>query len=363
MNEAQSKDAVRERDPRFDGVVRPTGGPSGGLPGAREALLPAPHGPDNHAANLLRTGGGELLCTWFSGPQEGDPGTNVVLSRLTGDRWEQPLLVAADPLRSEQNPVLFEDGGGRVWLLHTSSEPHDQTTAHVVARESADAGRTWSEPRVLFSRPGVFVRHPPVVLDDGTWVLPAYHCTAGGDHSVVEVSADGGRTWSEHEVPASADLVQMTIARRPDGRLLAMFRDRRAGRIHAATSSDGRAWSAPERTGLPNNDSSVQLTRLGDGRLALVYNDASLERGQFRWVTKHGERRKKALRTPLAVAVSEDGGATWPHRRILQDADAEYRRSELGYSYPSVTEGREGRLDVAFSYLRKTIKYLEIDAS
>ncbi|MEV0385874.1 sialidase family protein [Nonomuraea sp. NPDC050643] len=343
-------------DPRFDGIVRP----SAVLPDAREALLQAPHGPDNHAANLLRGPEGDLLCCWFSGPQEGDPGTNVVLARLSGDRWEEPVLIATDPLRSEQNPVLFDGGDGLTWLLHTSMEPHDQTTAHVVARTSADAGRTWSEPRVLFAEPGFFVRHPPLVLDDGTWLLPAYHCGTSGDRSVVAVSADGGRTWDEHQVPGSGDLVQMTIARRPDGRLLAMFRDRRAGRIHSATSADGRTWSAPERTGLPNNDSSVQLTRLGDGRLALVYNDASLERDQFRWVTKNGQRRRKALRTPLVVAVSEDGGANWPYRRVLQDSDSEYWQNELGYSYPSVVDGGDGRLHVAFSYLRKTIKYLEI---
>ncbi|TMR97419.1 sialidase family protein [Nonomuraea basaltis] len=345
-------------DPRFDGIVRP----SAMLPGAREALLPAPHGPgnhdDNHAANLLRTPDGDLLCAWFSGPEEGHPGTNVVLARLAGDRWDPPEVIAADPERSEQNPVLFDDGG-LVWLLHTSSEPYDQTTAHVVARTSADGGRTWGEPRVLFAEPGIFVRHPPLILGDGTWLLPAYHCGGSGDRSVVKVTDDGGRTWKEHPVPGSADLVQMTIAERPDGSLLAMFRDRRAGRIHASASADGRSWAAPERTGLPNNDSSVQLTRLGDGRLALVYNDASLERGQFRWVTKNGERRRKALRTPLVLAVSDDGGVSWPYRHVLQDYDREYWQNELGYSYPSVIDGG-GRLHIAFSYLRKTIKYLEI---
>ncbi|MFI7633128.1 exo-alpha-sialidase [Nonomuraea sp. NPDC049400] len=349
-----SERAINTADPRFDGIVRP----SAVLPGAREALLPAPHGPDNHAANLLRTSDGGLLCTWFSGPEEGHPGTNVVLSRLAGDRWERPRVVAADPGRSEQNPVLFE-ADGLVWLLHTSSEPYDQTTAHVVARTSADAGRTWSEPRVLFAEPGTFVRHPPLILDGGAWLLPAYHCGKSGDRSVVKVSADGGRTWDEHEVPGSGDVVQMTIARRPDGGLLALFRDRRAGRIHASTSSDGRTWSAPERTSLPNNDSSVQLTRV-DGRLALVYNDASLERDQFRWVSKNGQLRKKAVRTPLVLAVSEDGGACWPYRQVLQDTDPEYWQNELGYSYPSVVDGGGGRLHVAFSYLRKTIKYLEI---
>lgn len=341
-------------DPRFDGAVRP----STTLPGAMEALLPAPHGVDNHAANLLLTSSGELLCTWFSGPQEGDPGTNVVVSRLAGGRWEQPKLVAADPERTEQNPVLFE-AGGQVWLLNTSGEPHDQTTAHVVARTSGDGGRTWSAPRVLLPEPGSWVRNPPIVLDDGTWLLPAYHCAAAGDRSVVHVSTDGGGTWTAHDVPDSAGVVQMTIAPRPGG-LLALFRDRRAGRIHASVSADGRTWSAPERTELPNNDSSVQLTRLGDGRLALVHNDASLERDQFRWVTKNGRRRRKALRTPLVLALSEDGGLTWPDRQVLQESDSEYRQNELGYSYPSVIDGGGGRVHVAFSYLRKTIKYLEI---
>ncbi|GAB2909998.1 sialidase family protein [Nonomuraea fastidiosa] len=342
-------------DPRFDGVVRP----SATLEDAEEALLPAPHGVDNHAANLLRTSSGELLCTWFSGPQEGDPGTNVVVSRLAGGRWEKPALVAADPERTEQNPVLFEVDG-RVWLLHTSGEPHDQTSAHVVARTSGDGGRTWSAPRVMLAKPGSFVRHPPLVLDDGTWLLPAYHCAPTGDHSVVHLSADGGDTWTAHDVPDSAGLVQMTVVPRPGGGLLAFFRDRRAGRIHASFSADGRSWSAPERTELPSNDSSVQLTRLGDGRLALVYNDASLERDRFRWVTKNGKPRKKALRTPLSLALSEDGGATWPHRRVLQEADSEYWQNELGYSYPSVIDGGGGRVHVAYSYLRKTIKYLEI---
>ncbi|MBF8184613.1 exo-alpha-sialidase [Nonomuraea sp. K274] len=344
-------------DPRFDGVVRR----SEVVEGAREAWLPAPHGPDSHAANLLRTRDGDLLCTWFTGPREGHPGTNVALARLAAgaDRWAPSQLIATDPERSEQNPVLFDDGT-RIWLLHTSSEPYDQTTAHVVARTSGDQGRTWSEPYVLFGEPGIFVRHPPLILGDGTWLLPAYHCGAAGDRSVVEVTTDGGRTWDEHQVPGSGDLVQMTVAGRPDGKLLAMFRDRRAGRIHTSVSADGRTWSAPERTDLPNNDSSVQLTRLGDGRLALVYNDASLERDQFRWVTKKGQRRRKALRTPLVLAESEDGGLSWPHRRVLQEADSEYWQNEIGYSYPCVIDGGDGRLRIAFSYLRKTIKYLEI---
>ncbi|MCG5217933.1 sialidase family protein [Streptosporangium sp. KLBMP 9127] len=346
-------------DPRFDGVVRPSA--SDGVLG--EALLPVLHPGDSHAANLLELAGGDLLCTWFNGPDEGDRDTNVVLSRLdrgTG-RWSTPMALSADPDRAEQNPVLAQRPDGTVWLFHPSNEPHDQTTARLVARTSADEGRTWDAPRVLADGPGVFVRNPPLDLDDGTWLLPGYRCRRGAEHSTVLVSEDGGDGWKEIDLPGTDHLVQLTAVRRDDGSLFAMFRSRAADRVHAAESVDGgRTWTPPVRTDLPNNNSAVQLTRLSGGSLALIYNHASLERGEFRWVGSGAGRRKKALRTPLTLALSDDGGRTWPFRRDVQTADDEYWGTEYGYSYPSVTQTRDGLLHIAYSYLRKTIKHVTV---
>ncbi|MDT0444730.1 sialidase family protein [Streptomyces johnsoniae] len=347
-------------DPRFDGVVRT----SPGDPALREALLPVRHPGDSHAANLLELDDGDLLCAWFNGPEEGDPGTDIVLSRLSrgGERWSQPLPLAQDPERSEQNPVLAQDAEGTVWLFHPSNTPHDQKTARLIVRTSRDRGKTWSEPRVLFEGPGIFVRNPPLFLPDGSWLLPAYWCRPGGEHSTVMISQDGGGTWREHDLPDSDHLVQMTAVQRADGSLFAMFRSRAADRIHASESFDqGRTWQPLTRTELPNNNSAVQLTRLAGGALALLYNDATLERDQFRWVGEGAGRRKKALRTPLTLALSEDGGRTWPYRRDVQTADEEYRDSQLGYSYPSIVQTRDGALHLAYSFLRKTIKYVRLD--
>ncbi|RKN44936.1 sialidase family protein [Streptomyces hoynatensis] len=347
-------------DPRFDGVIRT----SPRDPALREALLPVLHPGDSHAANLLELDDGDLLCTWFNGPQEGDPGTNVVLSRLPrgAERWSTPELLSCDPERSEQNPVLAKDPSGRVWLFHPSNTPHNQKTARLLVRTSDDRGHTWSPPRTLFEGPGLFVRNPPLLLGDGSWLLPAYWCREGGEHSVVMISEDGGATWREHDLPGSDHLVQMTAVQRTDGSLYALFRSRAADRIHAAESTDlGRTWSPLVRTELPNNNSAVQLIRLTGGALVLVYNDATLERDQFRWVGEGDKLRKKALRTPLTLALSEDGGRTWPYRRNLQTADLEYRDNELGYSYPSVIQTRDGGLHAAYSFLRKTIKYVRLD--
>ncbi|MFB4419514.1 exo-alpha-sialidase [Streptomyces sp. QL37] len=348
-----------ERDPRFDGVLRPRAGD----PAVREALLPAPHPGDSHAASLLELDDGDVLCAWFNGPDEGDRDTNVVLSRLPlgGDRWTDAMGLSADPDRSEQNPVLAQRPDGTVWLFHPSNEPHDQKTAHLVARVSHDRGRTWDPPHTAHGGPGVYVRNPPLDPGDGTWLLPAYRCAREGEHSTVLISEDEGAGWKEYDVAGTDHLVQLSVVRRVDGSLFGLLRSRAADRIHSVTSTDaGRTWSRAVPTELPNNNSGVQLTRLSSGALALVYNHASLERGEFRWVGEGAGRRRKALRTPLTVALSDDDGRTWPWRRDLQTADEEYWDTEYGYSYPCVMQGRDGLLHIAYSYLRKTIKHVTV---
>lgn len=340
-------------DPRFDGRIRE---------GA--ALLPTIHPGDSHAATLVEAANGDLLCAWFNGPGEGEPDTNIVLSRLPAgaDTWLEPLQLSSDPERSEQNPLLFVTPGGEVWLLHTSNEPHDQSTSRVIRRRSVDNGQSWGEADVLFDHLGSFIRNPVVVLSNGDWLLPAYDCDKSAERTVLKLSTDRGATWSTVEVPDAIGQVQMTIAELSPGELVGYFRSRAADRIHRSVSKDnGRTWTSPERTALPNNNSAVQVLRLDDGRLVMVFNDSSAERDQFRWVDDgKGGLRRKTLRTPLTLALSEDDGATWPYWRNLQVQDEEYHSNELGYSYPTLLQTRDGRLHVAYSFLRKTIKHVTL---
>lgn len=349
---------VSSNDPRFDGRLREV---AAGLD-VGEALLPTLHPGDSHAATLVETQAGDLLCAWFNGPGEGEPQTRIVLSRLPAgsDTWTVPEVMSDDPERSEQNPLLFVTPSGEVWLLHTSNEPHDQTTSRVLRRLSSDGGLTWGPSEVVFDRPGSFLRNPIVVLSNGDWLLPAYHCDPDGEGTVVQLSSDQGRSWTSVEIPEGVGQVQLSAAEVAPGEVLGVFRSRAADRIHRSVSKDyGRTWSAPEKTTLPNNNSAIQVLRLADGRLILVFNDCSAERDQFRWVPDGaGGVRRKTLRTPLTLALSEDDGATWPYWRNLQVQDAEYRDNEFGYSYPTLLQTRDGKLHVAYSFLRKTIKHV-----
>jgi predicted neuraminidase len=75
--------------------------------------------------------------------------------------------------------------------------------------------------------------------------------------------------------------VQPSIVRLPDnstgegkGELLAFFRSRRRDNVWRARSFDeGRSWSEPKRTPLPNPNKSVQALTLQSGATALVFNN------------------------------------------------------------------------------------------
>lgn len=375
--------------------------PRAGDPARIEADLPTPC-VQNHAANLLALPDGDLLCVWFGGTQEGIADVSIYGSRLASgsDRWSGAVKLSDDPTRSEQNPILFSAPDGRLWLLYTAQKSGNQDTAIVRCRISADRGRTWGPIATLLDAPGTFVRQPPVVLPNGDWLLPTFRCrtrpgekwAGNDDDSAVLISSDGGANWSEHPVPASTGCVHMNIVPAADGTLLAFYRSRWADHVHRSVSHDGgRTWSAPEPTAFPNNNSSIQVVRLQDGRLALVGNDSSAAQATERRESLYDEIEDDdapaapavraatppaartafwgAPRAPLTLALSADDGATWPRRRNLEVGDGycmtndSAGRRNREYSYPTIRQTPDGRLHVAYTVFRQFIRYVRIDES
>jgi predicted neuraminidase len=379
-----------------DGVLRPVESDR------HDAYLPAP-AVQSHAANLMPLPGGDIGCVWFSGTQEGVADISVWFSRLSpgAAAWSPPVRLSDDATRSEQNPVLFPAPDGELWLLYTAQHAGDQDTAEVRLRVSGDNGRTWGPVRTLVAASdagGVFVRQPVVVLDSGRWLLPVFHCVrpaAGkwvGDHdtSALLVSDDCGKTWEHQEIPGSTGCVHMNVVPLDDGTLLALFRSRWADAIYESRSEDeGRTWSVPGPTALPNNNSSIQVTRLNDGRLALVFNESSaadaterrtslydeidddgLAQAPPTAATVAGEERTAfwgAPRAPLTLALSSDNGRTWPMRRNLEVGDGycitNNSRDGLNreLSYPSIVQSADGEVHIAFTYFRRAIKHVRVD--
>ncbi|MGJ7906483.1 sialidase family protein [Actinopolyspora sp. H202] len=354
-------------------------------------LLSAPT-TQSHAANLMPLPNGELGCTWFAGTQEGMSDIDIWFARGRRDgTWTTPERVSADPHHSEQNPVLFPTPQGRLWLLYTAQHAGNQDTAEVRLRVSTDHGYSFSPAHTLVpaseSR-GVFIRQPIVVLDSGRWLLPIFHCPrpehgkwrGDDDSSAVLVSDDGGESWHHHEIPHSTGCVHMNIVRLPDTTLLALFRRRQADTIHASRSTDGITWSVPEPTELPNNNSSIQVTPLRDGTLALAFNASSAADATARRTSLYDEIDDEtgtdqdppstafwgAPRAPMTLAFSTDGGRSWPYRRDIETGDGHCLTNDSRHganrelSYPSIVQTADGDLHVAYTHFRQAIKHVRL---
>lgn len=379
----------------------PTGSvaPSPNDAGLTEALIPSPC-VQNHAANLMPLANGDLACVWFGGTQEGMADISIYMSRLPAGqtRWSQPERMSDDVTRSEQNPILFPTPGRDLWLIWTAQISGNQDTAFVRRRTSSDDGRTWGAIETLFGpQPGrgIFIRQPLVVLDNGDWLLPAYYCrtipgqkwSGDDDSSFMKLSSDQGRTWRDVEVPGSLGCVHPNVEKLGGGRLLALFRSRWADRIYESRSADnGRSWSQPVPTSLPNNNSSIQFTRLASGHLALVFNDVDSSAATGRRTSLYDEiedetpaanpprdtpvhRERTAFwgtpRAPMTIAISSDDGLTWT-KRDIETGDGycmtnnSRDRSNRELSYPSIKQTADGAIHVAYTRFRQAIKYVRL---
>lgn len=337
--------------------------------GLQEAYL-LPAFPSAHAANLVELKNGDLLCAWFSGTWEGQSDVAIVLSRLAkgSDTWTEPQVVDHQTGESYQNPVLFQAPDGVVWLIHTTQPAGaGQANSKVLVAKSKDNGRSWARPAVLFDKPGAFVRDPILVLADGTWMLPMYFTPTKGitegaqaHYSVVKLSSDEGAHWSDSPIPNSSGYVQPSVVRLRDGKYVAFFRSRFADNIFRSTSEDGKKWTAPVRTPLPNNNASIQAAGLANGDVVIAFNNVGS-------VMADG-KPKAGPRKPLSVALSKDGGETWSKIRNLETgelppgaAPIPEERNAPGreeYSYPSILQTRDGLIHVAYTYRRYTIKHV-----
>ena len=175
---------------------------------------------------------------------------------------------------------------------------------------------------------------------------------------MFQLSEDQGKTWNTVEMPNSQGRVHANVVELTSGHLVAFLRSREADWIYRSQSlDDGDTWSSPEPTPLPNNNSSISAVKLQSGRVAVAYNPTQ------RPGTEPGVAVWPGLRCPVAVALSEDGGHTFPLIRYLElgegFAGAENRGNNRQYEYPCLIQARDGSLHLAFAYQnRRGIKWM-----
>ena len=308
--------------------------------------------PESHAATVAETNDGTIVAAWFGGTKERNPDVCIWFSRLVNGQWT-PAQNVANGIINETlryacwNPVLYQVPGGELQLYYKVGPNVAGWKGKMIT--SNDGGQTWSQPRNLpegFLGP---IKNKPVLLKNGILLSPS-STEDDGWKVHFELSNDFGKTWNVKQTLHPMDgpafhAIQPTILVHKNGNLQALCRTQERSIAELWSEDNGKSWSHWFASSLPNNNSGLDGLTLRDGRHLLVYNHVlphdSLPRG-------------KGARTPLNIAVSDDG-KTWYAAAILEDSPIDQ------YSYPSVIQSSDGLVHIVYTWRRKAIKQMIID--
>jgi predicted neuraminidase len=287
--------------------------------------------PSAHAANVALLPDGALMASWFAGSREGAPDVAIWGSRYERGAWSPASVLVDTPGHSDGNSVLWLDAAGVLRIWYVTMEGRGWATCPVRERRSHDSGRTWSDDAYIRREWGWMVRNEPIVYG-ARLIMPMYDERDWS--SFVLISDDGGDTWRESSrLRGGRGIIQPAVAP-VAGALLMMLRSR-AGAVYASRSDDGVSWTEPSETALPNPNSAVELIALRSGALLAVYNASD------------------RARTPLRVALCDDGGNRWDVWRDLETEDGEF-------SYPTAVEDGDC-IHVLYTWRRRTVMHAMID--
>lgn len=173
----------------------------------------------------------------------------------------------------------------------------------------------------------------PLRMSNGEVLLPVYREVSPNGVGFL-ISSDGFKTWQVHpQVEAlwpgqGLALMASTVELQP-GHLLAYLRAN-GGRILQTRSFDyGRTWTPAVPTDIASPWARVALVKLASGNLVVAHNPST------------------SARTPLRLALSSDGGLTWPHE-VLVETDVTSR-----YDYPYVLETSDGFVHLGYTHNNK----------
>ena len=308
-------------------------------------------GKYKHPASITELANGDLYLAYYGGDGEYAPNTGVYGSRLkAGERaWSSPVLIAKDPFYSLGNAVVWQAPDGLVWLFYVIRFGETWTTSRIAAKISRDGAETWPEPSMVTFEEGTMVRGRPIVLSNGDYLLPIYDETGhhteftGPDttglflHFNTKTDIPALRWRMSEPIRWRNGVLQPAVVELEKDHLVAFCRpgggfEARTDRyvLRSESHDGGWTWTRAENTEFPNSNTAVDLLKLRNGHLLLVYNDSMTRR------------------IPLTVAISSDGGRTFTHRKnIAEGADS--------YAYPYAVQARDGKIHVVATSERRTV--------
>jgi predicted neuraminidase len=326
-----------------------------GGPASAELSIERVFGPETpggiykHPAAIEELANGDLYIVYYGGEGEYQGDTAVFGSRLAkgSTQWTPPKRIADTPNRSEGNGVIWQEPGGATWLFYVARYGETWSDSIIKYKFSLDNAETWTDSEILTFERGMMVRSQPIQLTNGDFLLPIYHEVGEDKESVGRDSSSlfarydkATKQWSfTDKIHSRLGNIQPSVVQCDDKHLLAFCR--RGGgydfvadgfMVKTESHDGGLTWSPGVDTEYPNPNSAVDLIKLKNGHLVLIYNHSFA-----------GERM------PLSMRVSLDNGQTWPHGRNIVNIPGD------DAAYPYMIETADGRIHGVYTSQERTV--------
>jgi predicted neuraminidase len=296
--------------------------------------------PSCHASTIIENRNG-LIAAWFGGTAERNPDVGIWISHFTKGVWSKPVEVANGIQHKNKrypcwNPVLYNAGKEILLFFKVGPSPSAWWGELI---KSDDNGKTWSRAYRLPEDILGPIKNKPVLLDDGELLCPS-STENDGWRVHMEITSDNGLKWEKTPSLNEKDIraIQPTLLMHPEGKIQLLCRSSGSWILTSWSEDNGRTWSGLSPTILPNPNSGIDAVTLKDGRQLVVYNH--LTKG----------------RNILNVAVSKNG-TDWEAAALLEND-----RTGTEFSYPAVIQTDDGLIHITYTWNRKQIKHVVIDA-
>lgn len=293
-------------------------------------LTPSESNPRNSEGDFITLANGDILFiyTHFTGGS-GDGDTAWLASRRSSDggaTWTltDEVVLENEGQRNIMSVSLLRLQNGAIALFYLRKNGWND--CRPLMRLSQDEGKSWGDAvECIPDHVGYYVVNNSriIQLKTGRLVIPAAIHGLHGDAFVERGTAvcflsDDGTSWRRSETElvapeeAKAGFQEPGIVELPDGRILMHLRND-LGVLYESQSTDGGiTWSDARPTDLktPVSPSSCMMIP-GTERLLLVWNDH-----------ENIEEALAKKRTPLVLALSDDGGRRWFGQGVVEDDPA-----------------------------------------
>ncbi len=319
-------------------------------------LIPNAEQHSSHSASVEVLPSGDLISFWFAGSREGGKDVQIFQSYFKQNQqtWTEPKGILNVPQLAEDlgryiskigNPLVFVDKQKGMWLYFVTVSYGGWAGSSLNLMFSDDLGQSWGKPKRLVTSPFInvstLVRNTMFGMEDSSMLLPVYHEFAAQFPELLHLSAQG-EVIEKVRMFGHGGGIQPSLVQGKGREAYAFMRSGSHTQdwkvIRLKSLDEGQTWQDFTLTELPNPNSAQIVAKVDDDL--------------WIWVGNHNPENRQ----DLTLAVSHDLEKPWQVAYQF-----EHGKQNEAFSYPAITQDKDGVWHLLYTYKRKNIKHVQFN--